>query len=122
MKDTLPRRRWYQFRLSTVLVLVAISAWAMAYWPWGKSALRSFDYYQPYEPGIEGRIYVRQGLGLSLGLWRSPPHTSYRLECEHIPGQLMWPASALIAFLTWKWTWPRVVRWRERRRERATES
>lgn len=29
-----PRRRWFQFRLSTWLVLVAIAAWAMACWPW----------------------------------------------------------------------------------------
>ncbi|MBL9124086.1 MAG: hypothetical protein JNG90_10675 [Planctomycetaceae bacterium] len=26
--------RWYQFRLSTWFVLVAILAWAMLYWPW----------------------------------------------------------------------------------------
>lgn len=30
----LPPRRWFQFKLSTWFVLVAILAWAMLYWPW----------------------------------------------------------------------------------------
>ena len=29
-----PRRRWFQFRLSTWFVLMAILAWAMIEWPW----------------------------------------------------------------------------------------
>jgi len=32
------RFRWPRFRLSTVLVLVAIFAWEMSYWPFAKAA------------------------------------------------------------------------------------
>ncbi len=35
-----PKRRWFRFRLSTVLILTAIVAWGMARWP-----LLEEDYY-----------------------------------------------------------------------------
>jgi hypothetical protein len=30
----LAKRRWFRFRLSTVLIATAITAWAMSCWPW----------------------------------------------------------------------------------------
>lgn len=34
MPDNPAPRRWFQFRLTTWFVLVAILAWAMTEWPW----------------------------------------------------------------------------------------
>ncbi len=39
--NTAPRRRWFQFKLSTWFVLVGILAWAMMEWPWVQDVIIS---------------------------------------------------------------------------------
>ena len=70
--DEKPKRRWFRFRLSTVLILTAIVAWAMACWPW---RIAIYTYYTP----------IRS------------EETSWFVNRD-----LRWPALALAAFLAWK--------------------
>ncbi|MGE0535985.1 MAG: hypothetical protein AB7O68_13480 [Pirellulales bacterium] len=114
--DEKPKHRWFQFRLSTWFVLVAILAWVMALWP----------YFDEFEVLVElTKATVRPSTG-----WIDPPYDipygglgqflwfwKLKLSVE----QLEWPAVALAAFLAWKAAWalgPRVVR---RRRARTAE-
>jgi len=50
-----PKRRWFRFRLSTVLILTAIAAWGMALQPWATTHYEHFT--QPFQIG---------GIGLSF--------------------------------------------------------
>ena len=70
-----PLFRWFRFRLSTVLILTAIVAWAMACWPW---RIAIYTYYTP----------IRS------------EETSWFVNRD-----LRWPALALAAFLAWKAAW-----------------
>ena len=86
-----PKKRWFRFRLSTVLILTAIAAWAMACWPsygdlWIRFAKR------PQIPPIP------------TPFWIFAPAATV--------GDILWPALALLAFLAWKVAWaigPRLV-------------
>jgi len=125
--DEQPRitRRWYQFKLSTILLLVGILAWAMALRPW-----MTYDF-QSYSPvadnpgaGIDFSWYAEGGAYRYEGfyVWAWTIHRSPRsLDGLHLiagPNEVAWPALALIAFLTWKLGWAVVAR-RKRRREGA---
>ncbi|MGD9645047.1 MAG: hypothetical protein AB7U73_05000 [Pirellulales bacterium] len=75
--DEKPKRRWFRFKLSSVLILTAILAWAMAtrpYWFWIQ---------MPPDPnGPVGK------------------HDAIRFNSD-----FAWPALALLAFLVWKAAW-----------------
>lgn len=101
---TAHRRRWFQFRLSTALVLVAILAWEMACWPW--LIVTSNSYFQGETIKETGQVADR--------------FTFYITEGFNL--RLYWSALAGFAFVTWRWAWPRIARWRERRRGPATHS
>jgi len=92
----LPPRRWFQFRLSTWFVLVAILGWAMACRPWW---VNEFDIDESSPRLVTGDI--TQGI--------------YLVDKSHVNGQLLQPASALAVFLAWKAAWAVV----ERRRRRS---
>jgi len=113
----LPARRWFQFRLSTWFVLVAILVWAMTEWPYSITHRRewhhegvpllsthstqAWDRQHPWPADAEH--YIGNGEG---GVWwtvRSRPN----------PG-LKWPALALALFLTWKAAWALIERRRGR--------
>jgi hypothetical protein len=102
-----PKRRWFRFRLSTVLILTAIAAWGMACRPW--------------YPWMRPTVVIANEVGWEvcepppqLQPWQSPQYWAVR----RINRQLLWPALALAAFLFWKAAWVVV----ERRRRRATTS
>jgi hypothetical protein len=112
----LPPRRWFQFRLSTWFVLVAILGWAMTVWPY-------FDEFAALVELIKATVHPSTGgidqpyhipyWGLSQFLW----FWKLKLSVEELEG----PALALAAFLAWKAAWavgPRLVR---RRRSAAPE-
>lgn len=110
-----PPRRWYQFRLSTILVLVAIAAWVMAcrpLWIDGMDSWRQIthaEYMQRLEVSLDAR---------RLPEWRRPPTTivamtgppSFYIEEPGPNPKLKWPILALAAFLTWKLSWAIVGR------------
>ena len=70
-----PKRRWYQFRLSTVLILIAIAAWAMA-----------LPAYVPGPPKMSD-------------IWPIPAGRPIELQLNR---DLVWPTIALAAFLLGK--------------------
>lgn len=84
-------RRWLRFRLSTILILTAILAWAMAIHP----------LFQSVKPGYKGRFIAM-------------PAGSHFIAVVPHPN-LKWPALALAVFLTWKAAWAVVERRRARR-------
>jgi len=92
------RWRWPRFKLSTILVLVAVAAWAMAYWP----------YYEKMDPIVAmindattPHVPPHQpwsgywGLDEHLWFWK------VKLTVE----KLLLPELALVVFLTWKGAW-----------------
>jgi len=125
------RRRWYQFRLSTILVLVGILAWAMAWWP-------AIDYGRYFHKPTEGA--TRFGASISVNNKDGRFGVTGTKEVDNIgvdiyrvgqSGSIYWrkvwfltvspkasvcPVLALAAFLTWKLGWVIAAR-RKRRRE-----
>ncbi|MBX9790712.1 MAG: hypothetical protein K2Y37_17485 [Pirellulales bacterium] len=114
----LPSRRWFQFRLSTWFVLVAILAWAMVCWPWVTSITEqgvSLGFLHPKLPFGARVTHMR-------GPDQSPPDAPPR-PVEHywernvlrVNPQLAFPGLGLAAFFAWKAAWAVV----ERRRRGA---
>jgi len=79
MSDKPGARRWYQFRLSTILVLVGIAAWAMAMRPWVEVRIVP-AYNRSAPPGAPRRIMI--------------------IEADLL--EVRKPFYALLAFLTFK--------------------
>ena len=88
-----PSRRWFQFRLSTWFVLVAILGWAFAVRP-----VVVFDYHTAIlgDP-VDHR--PRFWIGINWGM--GARYDFKTLEFGPIP-DLLWPVLALAAFLAWK--------------------
>jgi len=119
------RLRWPRFKLSTILVLVAILAWAMSIRPrWidGMESWRQITHAE-YMQRLEVSLNARR-----LPEWQRPPRPimamtgppSFYIEEPGPNPKLKWPLLALAAFLTWKWAWAIVAR-RKRRRELVQE-
>jgi hypothetical protein len=105
--DKKPKRRWFRFRLSTVLILTAIVAWGMACRPYVVHYVEvSETRPQDIPPGSLRAIPMM--VNLRRTLW-----TVHR---ENLNPGLKWPALALAAFFTWKAGWAVV----ERRRQSAS--
>jgi hypothetical protein len=104
------KRRWFRFHLSTVLILTAIAAWAMACRP-----------YFVYETIHAGHWSLgdaeRPGWVVAIGSYGHPNQTSatdtgYLLYFGPKPS-LAYFIVALATFLAWKAAWivgPRMVR------------
>jgi hypothetical protein len=106
--DEKPKRRWFRFRLSTVLILTAIVAWGMATWP--DLAIGYYSWSGTWQ--VIGRRF-----------WQSSDVTwSVEFErCGIVVGScnaVAWPALSLAAFLAWKAAWAVAER---RRARRATQ-
>jgi hypothetical protein len=102
--DEKPKRRWFRFRLSTVLILTAIVAWAMATRP--HVILRTW---KNFGLSPEYKWFVR------ITAATVNPNGTFDERCMEvlIPAMSLWPAIALAAFLAWKAAWalgPRIVR------------
>jgi hypothetical protein len=130
-----PRRarshwRWLRFRLSTVLVLMAIVAWMMALKPSLDVGTRRFtadsrwdgkiiDFYwtmsgedAPENAGsrFSGGIYTR-----TSAVWGGQVHT---LRVVIAPRRMIWPLALFVAFLIWKAGWA-IVAWRRTKHQLA---
>ncbi|MGE0536595.1 MAG: hypothetical protein AB7O68_16615 [Pirellulales bacterium] len=99
----LPPRRWFQFRLSTWFVLLAILGWGMTC--------------RPYCTDLLSVVAEHE---LLLGYNDDDPyHTAELATLDAETGinpALRWPALALAVFLAWKAAWavvPRVIRRRQ---------
>ncbi len=86
----LPRRHWFRFRLSTWFVLLGILCWVMALRP-------SLS----FEHARRSNVYV-----FALGMvFDSGPRQDFLLVASIGPLSLLWPALALLVFLTSKAFW-----------------
>lgn len=127
--DEKPKRRWFRFRLSTVLILTAIVAWGMALRPvldWGvNDEVNAFG--GKYHAGCcVGLNEIFEDVGLPGGdeltvdnafLYVSllTPNLGDIWWMTIEPKAALYPTLALAAFLAWKAGWAVV----ERRRARA---
>jgi len=124
--DEQPKRRWFRFRLSTVLILTAIVAWAMACRPsvdWGYlentvefDPTKAADLYialddDPKRPGDSVVDFDNVCFGFSL----SGPSGWNQRWISIAPKSLVYPAISLAAFLAWKAAWAVIERRRARR-------
>lgn len=124
--DEQPKRRWFRCRLSTVLILTAIVAWAFA-------CRVKFN----HGGGTYSNIGSPQGIGFSvttnhlpwaldhIGLqdvdnvclsasWRDQAAV-HEYWLTFTPKSILWSPVALIAFLAWKAAWAVIERRRARR-------
>jgi len=126
------RWRWPRFKLSTILVLVGIAAWAMACRPtldWGITTVP--DSRPPGRAGIAIQTNFTSGYlvipdlpettfdNTAIVWFGSANRTLTTRWISVTPKSAGWPLLALAAFLTWKLGWVIVGR-RMRRREGMT--
>jgi len=117
VEDKPSRRRWPRFKLSTILVLVGILAWLMAYRPQVVYSLRDLAPAGPMA-GVtvfwDGALAANQDMiCLSLNYAAGQRARNVELNVYFTPWQAACPMLALAAFLTCKWVAAR----RKRRRE-----
>lgn len=125
--DPYPARRWRwpRFKLSTILVLVAIAAWAMSRHPWLKHESQRYPTFDA--PSLGSSLFWRADAGpdgedifvwskfMQIGTPQVLLQTHYTVNAEPV----VWPGITLVAFLTWKLVWLIAAR-RKRRREMAS--
>jgi len=116
MYDKPTRRRWFQFRLSTWFVLVAILAWAMACRPWIVSEEYAVDVSRSDFLAAKDPLGYQHDRTIGGGIETLDDGSvryHYRYEHYRPNASLAWPAAALTASLAWKAAWavgPRRVR------------
>ena len=120
-----PKRRWFRFRLSTVLVLTAIVAWGMATRPYVVSRTEVWTMlWRPDRTSPTGAVFVPKAGRLQhshelVDGFRYYEYTCYAVERSELNLRFVLPALALFAFLAWKAA-RAVVERRRRRAGRAT--
>jgi hypothetical protein len=90
----LPPRRWYQFKLSTWFVLVAIMAWAVALRP--VYLFESGGGAAPFAPRHTKLLLIHVYYGSSGG--------HFCQVAFYVP-RLLWILVPLVAFVGWKAAW-----------------
>jgi hypothetical protein len=108
--DEKPKRRWFRFRLSTVLILTAITAWGMARRP---DQLFHFSRATHGYVGLPATAAAPPHIG---DLFPDRGRTYYRIDKTALIRRLAYPAIALAAFLAWKAAWAMVEASTPRRR------
>lgn len=99
IQETRSRRLRPRFKLSTILVLMAICAWAMSYWPWwltGEASRRflTAEEWRDYRPAKDEFPGIMTGTPIML-----------YLDKPGLNPKLKWPFLALAAFLVSKVGW-----------------
>lgn len=98
-----PTRRWFQFRLTTWFVLVAILAWAMLL---GPKADRVFIYRLYHNRPLPFDAYsVKQFKNIGEYSFGSKSFTKSEITRSVINPAHFYPALALAAFIGWKVAW-----------------
>ncbi|MBX9791239.1 MAG: hypothetical protein K2Y37_20145 [Pirellulales bacterium] len=100
-----PKRRWFRFRLSTVLILTAIAAWGMACRP-----TLSVEYSSSTagKAHIIGRLmpHARELWWVHCALISGPFMDYDAIDIQVGPNpELKWPVIAFFSFLVWKAAW-----------------
>lgn len=119
--DEQPKRRWFQIRLSTVLILTAIAAWGMACRPWFQviffadtltnQVVKSYSLGMPEKPSTLWYIQVGGQWGQDqFGIFPAVNNLYVSIG----PADLCSPFLALVGFVAVKRVW-RVI---QRRRTR----
>src|SRR5664279_1975087 len=90
-----PRRRWFQFGLSSLFVLVAIVALATRAWQW---VIVYVDMEHPI-PATSADYSVAEWQELMATRFTKPE--KYNFLRQPNP-ELVWPALAIVAFIAWK--------------------
>ena len=95
MSNTAPQHHWYQFRLSTWFVLVAILCWGLSQWP----------FWEPFESLM---VLIRSNITVKSS-WSEVPRPEPRFgetvlgwKLLRIADRLRWPALALAGFVAFK--------------------
>ena len=124
--DEKPKRRWFRFRLSTVLILIAILAWALAcrvhidhggdtYSNIGFPQGIGFSVTTNHLPWVIDHIGLEDVDNVCLSAsWRNQADM-HEHWLTFTPKSVLWSPVALIAFLAWKAAWAVVERRRARR-------
>ncbi len=121
-----PSRRWFQYRLSTWFVLVAIACWVMAIWPTRRIYHGRAGATVDSMRGVAVSLFLDTGklqkLARNRGASESDEYTLYLVVMTKAskdvymisfgPKRIQWPALALAVVCAWKGPWLR----RERRR------
>lgn len=110
----LPPRRWFQFKLSTWFVLVAIVAWTMMLWRYAE-VVRLYERPDPPKLASDVQKYLEEERrraqlrrdsigGKVLGTYTFGGKTFDKIEVQRNgPNfRLIYPALALAAFIGWK--------------------
>jgi hypothetical protein len=106
MIATVPRHRWFQFKLSTWFVLAGILAWALAQIPlWSEIDELIVLIETSVEPYGFGGIKMPRVLGITETVWY--------WKLTTILTKLRWQLLALLAFVAWKAAWLIVARRRQ---------
>jgi hypothetical protein len=118
--DEKPKRRWFRFRLSTVLILTAITAWGMACRPW-------IDWHHERTPIVQWRDLFPQAslwagiswndhgpissddrsrnpnnLSLNIQATFGEPRIMHSYQIKIGPTRVLWPIVPGIVLLTWQ--------------------
>ena len=129
MAEAQPRRRWFQFSLSTVLILTTIMAWAMATKPYIIAKTELLYTPRGELPRVISTFagqYGDPGSDEWLQAVANIPQRSkggrYEIASRNLPNpRLIWPGLALVGLVVWKAGRAMVVR-RRARRESAAQS
>ncbi|MGE0535730.1 MAG: hypothetical protein AB7O68_12195 [Pirellulales bacterium] len=96
-----PTRRWFRFKLSTVLILTAIAAWAVAYRP-------EVELFHDHQDGIRSVVRgpFRWHLRVAVAEMVSPARGDRGWAVGlNVPDGARWPLVALAALFVWKAAW-----------------
>ena len=111
----LPSRRWFQFRLSTWFVLVAILGWAMATRPY-------YGWFVSRQSGtvVQVRAIATEQTGRfsfksTTRGYDAAGADAWLESRQQFNPRLKWPALALATFLAWKAVWAAIACRRARR-------
>lgn len=117
--DEKPPYRIPRFKLSTILVLTAIVAWAMSMRP--RMGYGAISMWHPFpRAGFGGDFYLEPAwdAGITLRFFHIEGANSLQAYGRYVvfgPNRLLWPTLLLIIFLAGKWAWSHI----ERRRDAA---
>jgi hypothetical protein len=117
--DAQPKRRWFRFQLSTVLILTAIAAWGMACRPYVGLFYHHDIADRSYSAGHIPNDLGDEGHWVTSFMSSKATTGQHGLQLYVGPNpELAYPALALAAFLAWKAVGAVVER---RRASRATQ-
>jgi len=107
--DEKPKRRWFRFRLSTVLILTAILAWGMACRP--RIGINCENLTRKFSVGYSFDDFDARDslLAINLVIYTTGGFIAFSIYVGPV-AELAWPALALAAFLAWKAAWAVVER------------